>query len=115
MLVSELINNIRMQLNDIDVAEFTDDLILLAINDALDYINEIARNYGIGEDEIVENVSPSDNIPFNTYIYKNYFNSLVKYKLLEGIYDQDVALALKDMDYYHRHQLFKIAKYADKE
>lgn len=114
LTVNGFINRIRRYLNDIDVAEFTDDDILFALNETLDKVAEVARNYGIGPADIVENVTFTDTLDFeNTYLYYNYIKSATMWRLLERIYDQDVALQLKDMDYFWKYQLFKIGKKAD--
>jgi len=114
LTAADFINRIRRYLNDIDVAEFTDDDILFALNETLDKLAEVAKNYGIAATDLVQNVSPTDSLDFeSSYLFYNYVKAATMWRLLERIYDQDVALQLKDMDYFWRYQLFKIAKYAD--
>lgn len=114
LTVSEFIEKIRRYLNDIDVAEFTDEDILFALNETLDKLAEVAKNYGIPSADLVQNVSTSDSLNFEeSYLFYNYVKAATMWRLLERIYDQDVALQLKDMDYFWRYQLFKIASKAD--
>ena len=111
LTVRDFIDHIRRYLNDIDKAEFTDDDILFALNEALDKVAEVAENYGL---TAIRGVAIDDTLDFkNSYLYYNYIKAATMWRLLERIYDQDVALQLKDMDYFWRYQLFKIGKKAD--